>query len=280
VSVLAVGTEPVPTGLSGVERQGRGSNQRGRGPRLRYLSLVGVLLLWFIADKLDWISADTFPGPGAVWLAAVELAKSGDLTDALQASLSRVVAGGLIGLTLGVLLGLLSGFSHLAESIIDTPLQALRAVPFTALVPIFILWLGIGEAPKIAIVVFAVFFPIYINTYAGIRAVDVKYAEVAQVYGLSRRAVARRILLPGALPSILVGIRYALALSWISVIVAEQLNASSGIGFLLVNARQFLRVDVMFVCLVLYALLGVLTDLAYRLIERRLLVWRRGFGGA
>jgi sulfonate transport system permease protein len=280
VSVLAVGTEPVPTGLSGVERQGRGSNQRGRGPRLRYLSLVGVLLLWFIADKLDWISADTFPGPGAVWLAAVELAKSGDLTDALQASLSRVVAGGLIGLTLGVLLGLLSGFSHLAESIIDTPLQALRAVPFTALVPIFILWLGIGEAPKIAIVVFAVFFPIYINTYAGIRAVDVKYAEVAQVYGLSRRAVARRILLPGALPSILVGIRYALALSWISVIVAEQLNASSGIGFLLVNARQFLRVDVMFVCLVLYALLGVLTDLAYRLIERRLLVWRRGFDGA
>jgi len=215
-----------------------------------------------------------------VWDAAVDLAKSGQLTEALRVSLSRVVVGGLIGGVLGILVGLLSGFSHLAESVLDTPLQALRAVPFTALVPILILWLGIGEAPKIAIVAFAVFFPLYINTYAGIRSVDVKYAEVAHVYGLGRLAVARRVLLPGALPSILVGVRYALALSWISVIVAEQLNASSGIGFLLVNARQFLQVDVMFVCLVLYALLGVLTDLAYRVVERRLLVWRRGFDGA
>jgi sulfonate transport system permease protein len=280
VSVVSVGADAIRTDELAEVRHGRGSNRHRRGPRLRYLSLVLLLLLWFVADKADWISPGTFPGPEAVWQAAVDLAKSGKLTEALQVSLTRVVAGGLIGATLGVTLGLLSGFSHLAESVIDTPLQAVRAVPFTALVPIFILWLGIGEAPKIAIVAFAVFFPIYINTYAGIRSVDVKYAEVAQVYGLSRVAVARRVLLPGALPNILVGIRYALALSWISVIVAEQLNASSGIGFLLVNARQFLQVDVMFVCLVLYALLGVLTDLAYRLVERRLLRWRRGFDGA
>ncbi|MDH2415200.1 ABC transporter permease [Nocardioides sp. CER19] len=280
MSVVSVGAAATSATENGVVRHGRGSNRRRRGPRLRYLSLVALLVLWFVADKADWISADTFPGPGAVWHAAVDLAQSGKLADALQVSLTRVVIGGLIGVVLGVVLGLLSGFSHLAESVLDTPLQALRAVPFTALVPIFILWLGIGEAPKIAIVAFAVFFPVYINTYAGIRSVDVKYAEVAQVYGLSRVAVARRVLLPGALPGILVGIRYALALSWISVIVAEQLNASSGIGFLLVNARQFLQVDVMFVCLVLYALLGVVTDLVYRLVERRLLVWRRGFDGA
>jgi sulfonate transport system permease protein len=280
MSAVSVGSLANRLGEEGVVREGRGSNRRRRGPRLRYLSLVALLLLWFVADKADWISAGTFPGPGAVWDSAVDLAKSGKLTDALQVSLTRVVVGGLIGGVLGILVGLVSGFSHLAESVLDTPLQALRAVPFTALVPIFILWLGIGEAPKIAIVAFAVFFPIYINTYAGIRSVDVKYAEVAQVYGLGRLAVARRGLLPGALPNILVGIRYALALSWISVIVAEQLNASSGIGFLLVNARQFLQVDVMFVCLVLYALLGVLTDLAYRVVERRLLVWRRGFDGA
>jgi sulfonate transport system permease protein len=280
MSIASVGTDATPTAEVGVERRGRGSAHRRSGPRLRYLSLLALLALWFVADKADWISADTFPGPGAVWQAALELARSGQLTEALRVSLTRVVVGGLIGVALGIVLGLVSGFSHLAESVIDTPLQALRAVPFTALVPIFILWLGIGEAPKIAIVAFAVFFPIYINTYAGIRSVDVKYAEVAQVYGLSRPAVARRVLLPGALPNVLVGIRYALALSWISVIVAEQLNASSGIGFLLVNARQFLQVDVMFVCLVLYALLGVVTDLCYRLVERRLLVWRRGFDGA
>jgi sulfonate transport system permease protein len=280
MSAAGLDARPAAAAPAAVVREGRGSNRRRTGPRLRYLSLAAILVLWSVADMADWISADTFPGPGAVWHAAVDLAASGKLTDALQVSLTRVVAGGLIGVALGVLLGLLSGFSHLAESVLDTPLQALRAVPFTALVPIFILWLGIGEAPKIAIVTFAVFFPVYINTYAGIRSVDAKYAEVAQVYGLSRLAVARRVLLPGALPGILVGIRYALALSWISVIVAEQLNASSGIGFLLVNARQFLQVDVMFVCLVLYALLGVVTDLAYRLVERRLLVWRRGFDGA
>jgi sulfonate transport system permease protein len=280
MSAVSVGTAVAPATETGVERRGRGSNRRRRGPRLRYLSLVAVLVLWYVADKADWISADTFPGPAAVWHAALDLAQSGKLVDALQVSLTRVVIGGLIGVSLGIGLGLLAGFSHLVESVLDTPLQALRAVPFTALVPIFILWLGIGEAPKIAIVAFAVFFPVYINTYAGIRSVDVKYAEVAQVYGLSRVAVARRVLLPGALPGILVGIRYALALSWISVIVAEQLNASSGIGFLLVNARQFLQVDVMFVCLVLYALLGVLTDVVYRFVERRLLVWRRAFDGA
>lgn len=280
MSVVGLGSPAARALGSGVVREGRGARARRRGPRLRYVSLLALLVLWLVADKADWISAGTFPGPEAVWQAAVDLARSGKLADALQVSLTRVVIGGLLGAVLGVVLGLISGFSHLAEAVLDTPLQALRAVPFTALVPIFILWLGIGEAPKIAIVAFAVFFPIYINTFAGIRSVDVKYAEVAHVYGLSRIAVARRVLLPGALPHLLVGIRYALALSWISVIVAEQLNASSGIGFLLVNARQFLQVDVMFVCLVLYALLGVLTDLAYRLVERRLLVWRRSFDGA
>lgn len=280
MSTLSVDEPAAPAEAAGIVREGRGFGSRRRGPRLRYLSLLAVFGLWLVADKADWISASTFPGPGPVWQAAVDLASSGRLGEALRISLTRVIAGGLIGGVLGVSLGLLSGFSHLAESILDTPLQALRAVPFTALVPVFILWLGIGEAPKVAIVAFAVFFPVYINTYAGIRSVDVRFAEVAQVYGLGRLAVARRVLLPGALPNILVGVRYALALSWISVIVAEQLNASSGIGFLLVSARQFLQVDVMFVCLVLYALLGVVTDLCYRVVERRLLRWRRGYDGA
>lgn len=259
---------------------GRGSAVKRHRTRLRYLSLTVILVLWYVADKANWISPDTFAGPGAVWHAAVHLAKSGQLATALRVSLMRVVTGGVIGIGVGVVLGLVAGFSNKVESAIDAPLQALRAVPFTALVPLFILWLGIGEAPKISIVAFAVFFPVYINTYAGIRAVDAKHIEVAQVYGLSRAAVARQVLLPGALPNILVGIRYALALAWIAVITAEQLNASSGIGFLLVQARQFLQVDVMFVCLVLYALLGLATDLLCRLLERRVLRWRRGFDGA
>jgi sulfonate transport system permease protein len=260
--------------------QGQPRRRAGRRTRGRYLSLGALLVLWQVASVAGWTSPDTFPGPVAVWEAGVALWQSGQLTEALGVSFSRVLIGSAIGIALGLALGLLSGFSHWIEAVVDAPLQAFRAVPFTALVPVFILWLGIGEASKVGIVAFAVVFPLYINTYAGIRAVDAKYAEVAQVYGLNRRQVARRVLLPGALPGILVGLRYALALAWIAVIVAEQLNASSGIGFLLVDARQFLRTDVMFVCLALYALLGLATDLLMRLLERRLLVWRRGFDGS
>lgn len=278
MTIGSVATQPTTDAAATVV--GRGSATRRSQPRLRYLSLVVILVVWFVADRANWISPDTFPGPGAVWDAAVDLARSGKLATALRVSLLRVVIGGALGIGLGVVLGLLAGFSRKVESAVDAPLQALRAVPFTALVPILILWLGIGESPKIAIVAFAVFFPVYLNTYAGIRAVDAKHLEVAQVYGLSRLQVAGRVLLPGALPNILVGIRFALALAWIAVITAEQLNASSGIGFLLTQARQFLEVDVMFVCLLLYAVLGLLTDLLCRLVERRVLVWRRGFDGA
>jgi sulfonate transport system permease protein len=241
---------------------------------------VALLALWEVASVAGWTDQSTLPGPATVWQAAVGLARSGELTDALRISATRVLLGSAAGIALGLGLGLIAGLSRRAETVVDAPRQALRAVPFTALVPLFILWLGIGEAPKVAIVAFAVLFPLYINTYAGIRSVDARYAEVAEVYGLDRRQVSLRVLLPGALPGILVGLRYALALAWIAVIVAEQLNASSGIGFLLVDARQFLRTDVMFACLVLYALLGLATDLLMRLLERRLLVWRRGFEGS
>jgi len=237
-------------------------------------------VLWQVATVAHWTSPDTVPGPVAVWDAAWELWESGQFLDALEVSFGRVLLGGAIGVTLGLVLGVLSGFSHRFETVVDAPVQAIRAVPFTALVPLFILWLGIGESPKVAIVAFAVVFPLYVNTYAGIRAVDAKYVEVAKVYGLNRWQIARRVLLPGALPNILVGLRYALTLAWIAVIVAEQLNASSGIGFLLVDARQFLRTDVMFVCLALYAFLGLLTDLFLRLLERRVLAWRQGFQGS
>jgi sulfonate transport system permease protein len=241
------------------------------------VSLLVLVALWQVATLAGWTTPDTVPGPAAVARAAWELITNGQLLDALGTSSLRVAIGTAIGITAGLTLGLVAGFSRGGELVVDAPMQALRAIPFTGLVPLFILWLGIDEAPKIAIVAVGVTFPIYLNAFAGIRNVDAKLVDVAKVYGLTRRDIARRVLLPGALPNLLVGLRFALSLAWIAVIVAEQLNANSGIGFLMTNARQFLRADVMCVCLVLYASLGLLTDYAVRLLERRLLVWRQGY---
>ncbi|WP_331273171.1 ABC transporter permease [Motilibacter deserti] len=272
---------PVRSGAAPVEERAVAPARRRRsrtGP-LRYLSLLGLLAVWQVATWAGWTSPDTLPGPAKVASAAWDLWSSGALVDALGVSLQRVLIGTAIGLVAGLGLGLLSGFSRKAELVVDAPVQAFRAVPFTALVPLFILWFGVDETPKVAIVAVGVAFPVYINTFAGIRDVDSKLVDVARVYRLSRLQIARRVLLPGALPSLLVGLRFALTLAWIAVIVAEQLNASAGIGFLLTQARQFLQADVMVVCIALYATLGLLTDLLVRAVERRVLVWRQAYSG-
>ncbi|MFG3756347.1 ABC transporter permease subunit, partial [Klebsiella pneumoniae] len=189
----------------------------------------------------------------------------------------RAAAGFVIGGSVGFLLGVLVGFSRLAEALIDRSVQMIRAIPFLALLPLVIVWFGVGEAEKIFLVSLGVAFPIYINTTLGIRQVDPKLIELGRVQDLSTAQLIHRVILPGALPSILTGVRYALANAWLALVVAETIGAQSGIGFLAMDAREFLRTDVIVLTIVIYALIGVAADSIARLLERRLLAWHPNF---
>ncbi len=186
----------------------------------------------------------------------------------------------MIGVPVGLALGVAAGLFKLGEELIDASMQALRTVPFVALIPLFILWLGIGDVSKVALIAFGVTFPVYMNTYAGIRGVDAKLVEAAEVFGLRRMQLVRQVIVPGALPSILVGLRYAIGLSVIALVVSETVNANSGIGALVSDARQFLQTDIVLVGIVVYAVLGLIGDGLIRILERRLLSWRGSFRGA
>jgi sulfonate transport system permease protein len=171
-------------------------------------------------------------------------------------------------------LAIAAGLSRAGEEIVDAPMQMIRTLPFLGLVPLFILWFGIGETPKIALVALGTTFPIYLNLFSGIRGVDLKLVEAARVFGLDRRGVVRHVILPGALPSALVGLRYSLGVAWLSLVIAEQINATAGIGYLINDARDFLRTDIIVVGLLVYALLGLAADALVRSLERRALAWR------
>jgi sulfonate transport system permease protein len=240
----------------------------------RFLSPLVLVLLWQAASSLGLISPRTLASPATVIASGWELMLSGELPHHLLVSLSRVVSGLAIGITLGTGFALLAGLSRRGEEVIDAPLQMLRTLPFLALVPLFILWFGIGETPKIALVALGTTFPIYLTLFAGIRGVDPKLAEAGRMFGLDRRGLVRHVILPGALPSALVGLRYALGTAWLSLVIAEQINATSGIGFLINDARDFLRTDIIVVGLVVYALLGLGADAMVRALERRALAWR------
>jgi sulfonate transport system permease protein len=240
----------------------------------RFASPVVLVLLWQAASMAGLISPRTLAAPSTVLLAAWELTASGELPHHLMVSLGRVALGLGIGITTGVAFALIAGLSKLGEEIIDAPLQMLRTLPFLALVPLFILWFGIGETPKIGLVALGTTFPVYLTLFAGIRGVDPKLVEAGRVFGLDRRGLVRHVILPGALPSGLVGLRYALGTAWLSLVIAEQINASSGIGFLINDARDFLRTDVIVVGLLVYALLGLGADALVRTLERSALAWR------
>lgn len=197
----------------------------------------------------------------------------------MTTSLQRVAGGLLLGALIGTGLALVSGLFRIGEDIVDAPVQMLRTVPFVGLIPLFIIWFGIGEPPKIAIITLGVTFPLYLNVYAGIRGVDAQLIEAGESLGLSRWGLVRHVILPGALPSAMTGLRYSLGIAWLALVFAEQVNADSGIGFLMVQARDFLRTDVIVVCLIVYAFLGLLADLIVRTLERLLLQWRPTFTG-
>jgi sulfonate transport system permease protein len=235
---------------------------------------VLLILAWQGASSFGLLTAHSLASPLQIARTLWTLIADGELATNLLVSLGRVLAGLAIGVSLGTVLGLISGLSRSGEAVVDTPLQIIRAIPFLALVPLFILWFGIGEAPKIALVALGTVYPIYLNLYAGIRGVDRKLLEAGTCYGLNRWELIRHIVLPGALPSFLVGLRYALGISWLSLVVAEQINASSGIGYLIMTARDFMRTDIIVVGLLVYGLLGLAADLLVRLLEHRALAWR------
>ncbi len=245
----------------------------------RAVSPVLLLVCWQLASSSGLISTRVLAAPTTVLDAGWALIASGELSNHLWVSLGRVARGLCIGVSAGLGLALVSGLFRLGEDLLDPPLQMLRTLPVLALVPLFILWFGIGETPKIALVALGTLFPIYLNTYAGIRGIDNKLVEVASSLPLNRLGLIVHVILPGALPSFLVGLRYSLGVAWLILVISEQINATAGIGYLMTNAREFMRTDIIVVGLVVYSLLGLLTDALVRVLERRVLSWRVSFAG-
>jgi sulfonate transport system permease protein len=238
---------------------------------------VALIAVWQIAAQLGWLSSRILPEPFAVAKAFWTLTASGELWTHVQKSLGRAIYSFAIGGGLGLLLGLLTGTFKLADTLLDTSLQMIRNIPALALIPLVILWFGIEETSKIFLVAIGVFFPVYLNTFHGIRSVDRGLIEMAKSYGLSGWPLYRDVILPGALPSILVGVRFSLGLVWVLLIVAETISAQSGIGYMTMNAREFLQTDVVLVGILLYALLGKLADVLSRSLERYWLRWHPGY---
>ena len=238
---------------------------------------VLVLGLWEYASRVGLLSARVLPEPWAVIEAAWHLLRTGELWANLKVSAWRAFVGLAIGGGFGLGLGLIVGLSRSMELALDTSLQMLRNIPPLAMIPLVILWFGIDEGAKLFLVALGVFFPIYLNTVHGIRSVEPALIEMARSYGLSGWKLYRDVILPGAMPSILVGLRYALGLMWVVLIVAETISASSGIGYMTMNAREFLQTDVVLVGILLYALLGKLADMAARALERVCLRWHPSY---
>jgi sulfonate transport system permease protein len=254
----------------------------GRGVARRlvpWLVPVGLVALWQVASSAGWLSTRVLPAPLDVLRAAWELALSGELWTHLKISAGRALLGLAIGGGAGLALGLLTGSVRFFETLLDSTVQMVRNVPALALIPLVILWFGIEETAKLFLISVSVFFPIYLNTFHGIRNVDPQLIEMGRSYGLSRWQLYREVILPGAMSSILVGLRFSLGLMWVILIVAETISAQAGIGYLTMNAREFLRTDVVLVGILLYALLGKLADIFARALERGWLRWHPGYQG-
>lgn len=238
---------------------------------------VAILIVWQAAVSTGWLSSRYLPAPWDVLAAGRRMIASGELFQYLAVSTARAFGGLLVGGLLGFALGLLNGLVPLAERCLDTSVQMVRNIPHLALVPLVILWFGIEESAKLFLVSLGVFFPIYVNTFYGVRTVDRGLIEMARSYGMTPGQMFRRVILPGALPSILVGLRLAMGVMWLTLIVAETIAAKGGIGYMAMNAREFMHTDVVVLAILIYALLGKTADVLVRLLERRLLRWHPAY---
>jgi sulfonate transport system permease protein len=267
--------EPVPA--RGVPP---GRKRAGRAA-YRLISPLLVLAAWQAVSVSGVISRQKLPPPTDVWRTAVSLATTssaayGTLEGAMAVSVQRVALGFVSGAGAGLMLAVIAGLGRPGENAVDPLMQMLRTLPLFGLIPVFIVWFGIGELPKVVLIAMGAAIPLYLNAFSGIRGVDAGLAEAGRSLGLSRAETIRHVILPGALPQILVGLRQSLGVAWLALVVAEQVNASAGLGFIISQATQFLRNDVIFVALGVYCVLGLLTDALVRLLERRALAWRRG----
>ena len=255
---------------------------RRRGLPYKVISWVVPLLLlglWELLARAGVIAPNVLPAPSSVGTTAWRLTETGELPTHLWESLKRAATGLAIGGSLGLVLGTLTGFSRLAEAIVDRNIQIARAIPFLAILPLVMVWFGVGESGRYFLVALGTLFPIYLNTVLGIRQVDPKLLEMGRVIGLPRLRLVRTVILPGALPSVLLGVRLALTNAWLALVIAETVGAPAGIGFMATNAREFLQTDVIVLVIVLYALIGLTTDLIARALERRLLAWHPNYTG-
>lgn len=270
VAAAAPGTEPAAVqAVSWLSRV-----RARRWEIIRWLSPLAVLILWQAGSAWGLIDPEVLPAPQTIAEAGIELISNGQLAEALRISGIRAAEGLFLGGVIGAALGALVGFSKWADATVDPTMQMIRALPHLGLIPLFIVWFGIGELPKVLMVALGAAFPLYLNTSSAIRQVDPKLFETAAVLGFSPLQRLLTVVIPSAAPQVLVGLRQSLAISWLTLIVAEQINADSGVGYLINNARDFLRIDVIIFGLVVYALLGIITDALVRVLERRALRYR------
>ncbi len=271
ITVIADAVEP---------RRGRAGARRAPArwrALLPWILPLALVALWQYFSAIGRLPAGILPAPSDVLRAAWALAARGELQHDIAVSLRRVALGFFTGSATGLLLGFLVGLSSLAHGVLDRSLQMLRTIPHLALVPLMILWFGIGEEPRVLLVALGSLFPVYINTMSGIRNVDPKLVELGRSYGLGPFALVWQVVLPGALAPILTGVRYGLGVAWLTLVVGETIASRDGIGYLVQNARELLRTDVILLAIVLYALAGWLADSITRVVERRLLRWHPNY---
>jgi sulfonate transport system permease protein len=246
----------------------------GASIALRVAGPIALLVAWWAASASGALNPAVLASPQQVASAAWQLWQSGQLQSAVGVSVLRAATGLAFGVSAGLVLGVITGFSRLGEELLDSPLQLLRALPFLSLVPLFMVWFGIGEEARVVLIAVATSFPMYVSTAGGVRAVDPKLVEAMRTFGLSRWALVREVVLPAAMPSLLSGLRLSMTLSVIALIAAEEINTTNGIGFLMAQAQTYSRTDILTVCVLLYGLLGLCVDLIVRGAERLLMPWR------
>jgi sulfonate transport system permease protein len=240
----------------------------------RWASPIAIIAVWQLLSSTGLLTEDTIASPAQIAAAAADLIADGTLQAAILASLQRVGLGFLIGASIGLVVAIAAGLSRLGEDALDPPMQMLRTLPHFGLIPLFITWFGIGESPKLALIAMGVAFPLYLNTFGGIRNIDQKTNEAATAMGLTWPQRIRHVVIPGALPQTLIGLRQSLGIAWLSLIVAETISASSGLGYMINQAKEFQQTDVIVVGLAVYSLLGLATDALVRIVERKALTWR------
>lgn len=240
---------------------------------------VALLVAWQGAGLLGLLNPTLLPTPLAILQELIDLTRSGELLAHLRISGWRALLGFLLGGSLGLAAGLWVGFSYKAERLLDPSLQMLRTLPHLAVAPLFILWFGFDETSKILLIAKGAFFPMYVNTFLGIRSVDNKLFDVAEALQFSRWQLTTKLLLPGALPNLFLGLRLSLGVAWLGLVVAEMMGSSSGIGYLINDARYFSLTTVVFVGIIVFAVFGKLTDSLVKLLERRLLRWQDSYKG-